>query len=193
MRRFFLVLGFSALLSFSLLAQNRPSVLIAYFSQSGSTKVMAQAISEGAQSIEGIDVRLLPVDQVKTEDLLRATAIIVGSPVYNANIAPEVQAFINSWPFEGRPLQNKIGAAFSTGGGISIGEEQVMLNILQAMLIQGMIVVGGEETEAAFGASAITGEGRFESGRVDELFLNKGLGLGRRVASLALQWESIKK
>lgn len=193
MRHFLLVLGFFVSISFSLFAQSQPSILIAYYSQSGSTKVMAEAISEGAQSVGGIDVLLLPIDQVKTEDLMRATAIIVGSPVYNANIAPVVQEFINSWPFDGRPLKNKIGAAFSSGGGISIGEELVMLNILQSMLIHGMVVMGGEETESAFGASAITGEGSFDSGRVDELFLNKGLGLGRRVASLVLHWENLKK
>ncbi len=146
---------------------------------------MAEAIAEGAESESGVEVRLLSIEEVGERDLLEASSIIVGSPVYNANVAPPVLEFINSWPFEGKPLRDKIGAAFSTGGGISIGEELVMLHILQAMLVQGMIVVGGEETEAAFGASAVTGEKPFDPS-LDRIFLGKGVGLGRRVARLVL-------
>jgi len=64
-----------------------------------------------------------------------------------------------------------------------------MLNILHSMLIHGMIIIGGEETEAAFGASAITGEGEFAGKPVDEIFLLKAEGLGRRVADLVLRMD----
>ena len=184
MKKFLLLFSLTALLSFSLWAQKMPSVLIAYYSPSGSTKAMAESIAEGAKTVAGVQVRILPIDQVSPADLLEAGAIVVGSPVYNGNVAPAVQEFINSWPFADRPLKNKLGAAFATGGGISIGEEKVMLGILHSMLIHGMLVLGGEEAEAAFGASAITGEAPFLSGKVEEQFLVKGRGLGKRVATL---------
>jgi NAD(P)H dehydrogenase (quinone) len=184
-----LILGYF-FLSLSVYGQHKPLVLIAYYSQSGNTRAMAQAVEEGAKSVSGVQVLLLPIEKVSNQKLLEADAIVVGSPVYNANVAPEVQQFINSWPFEGRPLKNKLGAAFVTGGGISIGEELVQLNLLHSMLIQGMLVLGGAETEAAFGASAITGEVPFQTGKVEEQFLVKGRGLGKRVAEMAL---SIKK
>lgn len=186
MRRIILLLCIGLGTTFSLLAQKQPEILITYYSQSGSTEVLAKAIAAGAKSVVGVNVTLLSIDQVTTQHLLDARAIILGSPVYNGNVAPAVQEFINSWPFEGRPFKDKIGAAFSTGGGISIGEELVMLTILQSMLIQGMIVMGGEETEAAFGASAVTGESPFDTGELDELFLKKGYGLGRRVSNIAM-------
>lgn len=189
MKRQFSLIGILILLSFSSYSQNSPSVLITYFSPSGSTKNLAEAIYDGAKSVEGVQVKLLPISEVKSQDLMEATAVIVGSPVYNSNPAPEVLEFINSWPFEGRPMKDKIGAAFATGGGISIGEEGVMLDILQAMLIHGMIVMGGEEVEAAFGASGVTGEGPFASGKLDQLFLEKGRGLGRRVAETAKRFQ----
>ncbi|MFC4874455.1 flavodoxin family protein [Negadavirga shengliensis] len=173
-------------------AQSGPFVLIAYYSESGNTKAMADAVAEGVRSVEGIECVLKSMDDIREEELLEAGAIIVGSPVYNANLAPPVQEFINSWPFEDRPLKNKIGAAFATGGGISIGEEAVLLGILRSMLIHGMIVVGGEEVEAAFGASAITEEGPFGGGEIHELFLKKAEGLGKRVGELLSDFHSKK-
>jgi len=173
--------------------QGQPTVLIAYYSQSGNTKNLAHAVEEGAKSVAGVRVLLLPIDQVSTKEVLEADAIVVGSPVYNANVAPAVLEFINSWPFEGRPLKDKLGAAFVTGGGISIGEEGVMLDILRTMLIQGMVVMGGEEVEAAFGASAITGEGPFKAEKIDPIFLAKGVGLGKRVAEKVLILNQSKK
>lgn len=187
------IIGLLIFLSFSSYSQRSPSVLITYYSPSGSTKKMAEAIYEGARSVDGVQVKILPISEVKSADLMNATAVIVGSPVYNSNPAPEVLEFINSWPFDGRPMKDKIGAAFATGGGISIGEEGVMLDILRAMLIHGMIVMGGEEVESAFGASAITGEGLFGKEKIEDLFLKKGAGLGKRVAQKALNWKLMTK
>jgi NAD(P)H dehydrogenase (quinone) len=119
--------------------------------------------------------------------LLESDAIILGSPVYNANPHPTVLEFINSWPFEGRPLKDKIGAVFVTGGGFSIGEEAVIFTMIRAMMIHGMVIVGGDELEAAFGASAITGEGAFEGKPINEIFLLKAEGLGRRVGEWLLK------
>ncbi|MFC3415471.1 flavodoxin family protein [Algoriphagus hitonicola] len=157
------------------------TVLVTYYSLSGNTRLLAEAIAEGVTS-QNINVLLKCIDEVNLEDLVNANAIIVGSPVYNGNPAPAILEFINSWPFEDRPLKDKIGAAFSSGGGISIGEESVLHSIHRAMLIHGMLIIGGDKVEAAFGASAITDEGPFEG--VDPLFLEKAKGLGIRVA----QW-----
>ena len=186
MRRILSLLVGFFLLSSSMYGQDKPLVLIAYYSPSGSTKQLAEAIGEGARSVEGVEVVVLPIAEVTQQQLIDAKAILVGSPVYNGNIAPAVQEFINSWPFEGRPMKGKLGAAFVTGGGMSIGEELVQLNLLHSMLIHGMLVLGGEETEAAFGASAITGEAPFQTGKVEEQFLVKGRGLGKRVAEMAI-------
>jgi len=171
-----------------LVAQSKPTILVAYYSPTGKTRAMAEAVAKGAGAGD-VNVILKETKDVTEEDIMKAGAMIVGSPVYNANIAPAVQEFINSWPFEGRPLKDKVGAAFVTGGGFSIGEELVMLNILHSMLIHGMIIIGGEETEAAFGASAITGEGDFVGKPVQDIFLLKAEGLGRRVSELLLRMD----
>jgi NAD(P)H dehydrogenase (quinone) len=161
------------------------NILIAYYSKTASTQTLAEEVAKGAQSIPGVQVVLKSIAQTTTKDLLDADAIIIGSPVYNANLAPEVVQFMSAWPFEGNPLKDKIGAAFVTAGGISAGEELAQVNILQSMLVFGMIIVGGDDWTSAFGASAITNEGVFKTEKLDSLFLQKGFSLGKRVATIA--------
>ena len=174
-------------------AQQQPTVLIAYYSQDGHTRAMAEAVAQGARSVANLKVQLMKMGEVTKEDLLAADALIVGSPVHNANVAPDVARFMNSWPFEGAPMRDKIGAAFVTAGGISAGEELTQMNILHSMLIYGMIVVGGNDWTSAFGASAITVEKPFDQGqgerKVADQFLKKGEALGKRVAELTVRWK----
>ena len=173
-----------------LFASEKPLVLITYYSAGGHTKALAEAVSKGAGSVSGVTVKLLKIKEAQKEDILAADALIVGSPVYNANIAPAVQRFINSWPFDGR-MKDKLGAAFVTAGGISAGEELVQTNILNSMLIYGMIVAGGPEWTSAFGASAVTEEKPFKQSKKDPkispYFLKKGRALGKRIAELVLK------
>ena len=173
-----------ALLLFSINTQAQ-NILITYYSKTAHTQSLAEEVAKGASSIPGVQVVLKRIDQTTTKDLLNADAIILGSPVYNANHAPEVVQFMSTWPFEGNPLKDKIGAAFVTAGGISAGEELAQVNILQSMLVFGMVVVGGDDWTSAFGASAITNEGVFKTENLDKLFLQKGFSLGKRVAKIA--------
>ena len=81
--------------SVGIYAQERPKILITYFSQSGNTQQMAEAVARGANSVDSVEVLLLAIEDVKVEDLLQAKGIILGSPVYNGNPAPPVLEFIN--------------------------------------------------------------------------------------------------
>ncbi|MFM2015430.1 MAG: hypothetical protein RIQ51_920 [Bacteroidota bacterium] len=173
-----------ALLLFSINTQAQ-NILVTYYSKTAHTQSLAQEVAKGASSIPGVQVVLKRIDQTTTKDLLDADAIILGSPVYNANLAPEVVQFMSTWPFEGNPLKDKIGAAFVTAGGISAGEELAQVNILQSMLVFGMVLVGGDDWTSAFGASAITNESIFKTENVDKIFLQKGFSLGKRVATIA--------
>jgi len=152
---------------------------------------MAEHVAKGAQKVENAAVKLISVEKATNDDVLKADAIILGSPVYNANVAPEMQTFINNWPFKGSPLKDKLGAAFVSAGGISAGEELVQLNLLHSMLVFGMIVVGGENWPSAFGASAITSEKPFDTnGKADQMnkiFLQKAERLGNRVAKVVVK------
>lgn len=107
----------------------------------------------------GTKVVLKRVGDVATDDLLSSDAVIVGSPVYFGNMSGEVKTFFDNWllkfgVFRDFKMRNKVGGAFATGASVSNGKELTMMAILEAMLVNQMIVVGGG---GAFGASATTG------------------------------------
>jgi NAD(P)H dehydrogenase (quinone) len=168
------------------------TVLVAYHSMGGHTEKMAQGVLEGARGVPGTKVLLKRVGQVTADELFSADALVVGSPVYWANMAGEVKTFFDNWQFKfgvfpDFKMRNKIGAAFATGGQISSGKELTMLTILAAMLGNQMIVVSGG---GAFGASATT-EG--DSPGVDEQELASARELGQRVAEVTMRMKSTPK
>lgn len=173
------------------------NILVVFHSPGGHTRDLAEAIAAGARFNPAVQVELRSVEKAKIADVIRADAIILGCPVYNANVTPELQSFINSWPFESGVMRDKIGAAFTTGGGISAGQETVQLTILREMLIFGMVVVGGADWKAAFGASGVTEEGPFKSSDGDladdlhPVFLEKARNLGVRVAELVVKVKGV--
>ena len=165
--------------------QIEKTILITYQSKTDHTKAMAEEVAKGVQSVEGVSLKVKRISETSHKDLLEADAIIVGSPVYNANVAPELVKFMSEWPFSGNPLKNKIGAAFVSAGGISAGEELAQVNLLHSMLVFGMIIVGGDDWTAPFGASAITNEGAYKNlSDIAPHFKEKGFALGKRVAEI---------
>ncbi len=160
------------------------AVLVAYHSATGHTEKMAQAVAEGAKGVPGATVVLKRVGEVIANDLSSSDAVIVGSPVYFANMSGETKTFLDNWSlkfdlFKDRKMRDKVGAAFSTGGSVSAGKEFTILGILAAMLNNQMIVVSGG---GGFGASATTGP---DSPGLDENELASARDLGRRVAEVA--------
>lgn len=167
-------------------------VLVAYYSMTGNTEKMAQGVAKGAGEVGGAVVALKRVEAVTAEDLFRADAVIVGSPVYWSNMAGPVKTFFDDWQFKFGvfpefKMRNKVGAAFATGGQVSAGKEVTMLTILAAMLGNQMIVVSGG---GAFGASATT-EG--SSPGIDDQELASAKALGQRVAEVTMMVKHGKK
>jgi NAD(P)H dehydrogenase (quinone) len=116
-------------------------VLVVYYSRSGNTKKMAELIAEGIKS-EGLDVTVKDVKGVNADELLKYDGLVVGSPTYYGSMSAEIKKlFDDSVKFHGK-LDGKAGAAFSSSHNIAGGNETTILDILNAMLIHGMIIQG---------------------------------------------------
>jgi len=149
-------------------------ILIIYYSQTGNTKKMADSIASGI-SKEKVEVLVKDVKSVKPEELLEYEALIIGSPTYYGTMAFQIKELLDrSVKIHGR-LDGKIGAAFSSSANIAGGNETTILDILNAMLIHGMIIQGDPQGDH-YGPVAI--------GIPDERTERECLRLGGRIAKL---------
>ena len=115
--------------------------IIVYYSRSGNTEKMAHAIQEALKN-ESVDAVLKKVEDTAADELLGYDAIIMGSPTYYGSMAWQLKKIIDeSVKFHGR-LKGKIGGAFSSAANIGGGNETTIEDILNAMLIHGMIIQG---------------------------------------------------
>ncbi len=152
-------------------------VLVLYHSRTGNTHKLAQAVSEGVESVEGVRCLLRSTEEVKTEDFVESDGIIAGSPVYFGVMAAELKKVFDDFVIVRRKTENKVGAAFATGGDASGGKETTMMSIIQAMLIYGMIIVGDPMSATGhYGVACL--------GAPDASARQNGFKLGARVAEL---------
>ncbi|MFH1338351.1 MAG: NAD(P)H-dependent oxidoreductase [Candidatus Omnitrophota bacterium] len=116
-------------------------ILIAYYSRTGNTEKMANEIAKAAEK-EKAEVDLKRVEDVKVGDLLNYDGIVLGSPTYYGSMSAEIKKLLDdSVKIHGK-LQGKVGAAFSSSANIGGGNETTILDIINAMLIHGMVVQG---------------------------------------------------
>jgi NAD(P)H dehydrogenase (quinone) len=165
-------------------------VLVVYYSLSGNTEQMAAGVVEGAKRVGGVVVDLKKVDDVSKADLENAEAIVLGCPTYYGNIPGKMKVALDDWSWKMKvDFTDKVGGAFSTGGGQVGGKEFVVMSLLVFMLQNRMVVAGplyqNDKTGSVWGelgASAMTGP--LDPG-VGKGELDSAQRLGERVARLA--------
>ncbi len=152
------------------------NVLVLYFSKGGNTRKLAEKIAEGVEA-GGAAAVIRSTAEVTKEDFLGAAAVVAGSPVYFGVMAAELKAIFDEFVSTRRMMENKVGAAFATGGHHTGGKETTMISILQCMLIYGMIIVGDPmDASGHYGVGCV--------GTPDDTAAGDGFKLGRRVAEL---------
>lgn len=85
------------------------------------------------------------VKDVDSDDLLKYDGLVIGSPTYYGSMSAEIKKLLDDTvKFHGK-LEGKFGAAFSSSANIAGGNETTILDILNAMLIHGMIIQGDSQ------------------------------------------------
>ena len=149
--------------------------LVSYYSRSGNTKKMAEAIAASLIN-EGIEAVTLSIEQVDADSLITYDIFVFGSPTYYGTMAYQVKRLLDeSVKFHGR-LDGKIGAAFSSAANIGGGNETTILDILNTFLIHGMVIQGDPRGDH-YGPVAI--------GAPDERAQENCKRMGKRIAVLA--------
>jgi NAD(P)H dehydrogenase (quinone) len=167
-------------------------VLVVYYSVSGHTEKMANAVAEGAKRAGDVWVSVKKVEDVSKEDLENAHGIVLGCPTYFGGVPGKMKVLMDDWNWKLKvDFTDKIGGAFATGGGQVGGKESVVLSLLIFMLQNRMVVAGplyrNEKTGSVWGelgAGAMTGP--IDPG-VGDAELDSARCVGERVARLCVK------
>ena len=112
-------------------------ITIVYWSGTGNTEMMAEAIKEGIKS-EGASVLLKAVEQAELDDVRDADAIFLGSPSMGAEeLAEEIEDFVSQ--IEKAGIKGKVAGAF---GSYDWGDGQWMRDFVERLKTDGFDVVG---------------------------------------------------
>jgi NAD(P)H dehydrogenase (quinone) len=176
-------------------------IAIVFHSGFGHTRVVAESVKAGAESVAGAQVRLVPVEEIEAHwgTLEASDAIVFGSPTYMGNVSGPFKAFMDasSKPWLEQKWKDKLAAGFTISGSPS-GDK---LNTLQSLMIfamqHGMVWVGN--AEMPYNEEGINRLGSFtglmaQAGQVaPEVEPNladrkSAERLGQRVAKAAQRW-----
>ena len=183
---------------------------IVYFSGSGHTHKMAEAVAKGAGAVSGVKVNLIGLrgedvtggrwknDAVLAE-LDASNAIIFGTPTYMGGPAAQFKAFADttSERWFKRAWVNKLAAGFTVSAGPSGDKFNTLIYLFTLAMQHGMVWVG--QTETPFNEKGINRLSSY-SGAMGQAFTEPpevapneadkltGEIFGRRVAEAAVRW-----
>jgi flavodoxin I len=89
-------------------------ILVLYYSRSGNTEKMANAVAEGAKNAGAPDVEL--TYHVNAEDLASFDAILLGAPTYHHDMPMDMKKLFEDAAAKGVTLKGKVGGAFGSYG-----------------------------------------------------------------------------
>jgi NAD(P)H dehydrogenase (quinone) len=139
-------------------------ILVLYHSTYGHIERMAEAVAEGARTVEGstVDIKRVPelvpeelarksgykLDQAapiaKVEDLAGYDAVIVGAGTRYGTAASQMRNFLDQTGglWAKGALVGKVGSAFTSTATQHGGQETTLIGLIQTMLHHGMLIAG---------------------------------------------------
>jgi NAD(P)H dehydrogenase (quinone) len=127
--------------------------LVCYYSRTGNTEKMAAKIAESLRG-EGLETDLKKAEETDISDLLNYDCLVFGSPTYYGTMAWPLKKLLDESVKYHRKLKGRVGGAFASSGNLAGGNETTILDILNALLIHGM-VVQGEPTGDHYGPVSV--------------------------------------
>ena len=118
----------------------------------------------------------------------KVKGIIIGTPVYFANMTSLCKAFLDrciAFRKNNFALGNKVAGVLAVGGARNGGQELTIQSVQAALLCQEMLIVGDARPGARIGAT-VWNDGKADVTR-DEFGMTTARNLGSRVAETALQ------
>ena len=141
-----------------------PRVLVLYYSSYGHIEAMAEAVADGARSVDGasVDIKRVPelVPQSVAEksnfkldqaapiaapgDLADFDAVVFGTPTRFGNMCAQMRNFLDQTGglWMSGALIGKVGSVFTSTATQHGGQETTLTSFHTTLLHQGMVIVG---------------------------------------------------
>jgi NAD(P)H dehydrogenase (quinone) len=143
-------------------------ILVLYYSRHGATRLLADCVAQGIDSVHGAAARLRTVPSVSPVvevaapkvppagapyvepiDLAECGGIALGSPTRFGNMAAPLKHFLDSTSGQWMSgvLSGKPACVFTTTSSLHGGQEATLLSMMLPLLHHGMLLVGIPYTE----------------------------------------------
>lgn len=125
---------------------NSARVAVVYHSGFGHTKVLAEAVARGAESVAGTQVSLIPVEeaQARAAEIDAADAIVFGAPTYMGSVSAQFKAYMDAtakiWFAQG--WKDKLAAGFTNSASQSGDKLNSLMQLAIFAMQHGMVWVG---------------------------------------------------
>lgn len=128
------------------------TVAIVYHSGFGHTQRVAEAVRDGAASVDGVEVRLHTTEEATDaiESFAEVDGIIFGAPTYMGSASAPMKAFMDatSKPWFTHAWKDKVAGGFTNSGSASGDKDGTLVQFVTLAMQHGMIWVGqGEKNQ----------------------------------------------
>jgi len=156
-------------------------ISIIYHSETGNTRKMAELVKKGCDSVENVESKAMPIEELDEKYISDSRAVIFGCPTYEGTLSWQMKKLLDTISIN---LAGKLGGVFASqnwpGGG---GADLTEITMIAGMLVRGMMIYSGGISRGTpflhFGAvSAKAPEGIYEE---------RCVKLGHNIASKAYE------
>jgi NAD(P)H dehydrogenase (quinone) len=192
------------------------TILVLYYSRTGSVKKLAQYIARGIESVPGVEAKIRTVPPVSPtpeatdsavpeegapyatlEDVKQCAALALGSPTRFGNMAAPIKYFIDQMSslWLAGSLVNKPAVVFSSTASLHGGQETTLISMMMPLFHLGFMLLGVPYTEPDLTTTKSGGTpygathyaGADNKNPVTEEEQRLAMALGKRLAEITLK------
>ena len=154
---------------------------VVYHSETGNTARMAELVKEGAETVEGVEAKIMSLEEIDGEYLQDWQVVAVGCPTYEGTCSWQMKRFLDTTEVD---MAGKLGGVFASqnwpGGG---GADLTEITLIAGMLVRGALIYSGGTAKGApylhFGAVS--------SRRPEGLYEERCVKLGQNLAGKGIE------
>jgi len=115
---------------------------VIYHSVTGNTKNMGDHILSGMNSVDGVEAKSFPIENVDIDFVKQAKCVVFGSPIYAAHITGQMMNYLLAEAGK-LELAGKLVGAYATAQYVHGGAELGIREMLDHCMVMGALVYSG--------------------------------------------------